>query len=67
MSDADIIDRVVEFCLTHTEHYSLDQEPGAVKLSPDSSYWVTARQEPADKHRQARIAAWQGFARAALG
>jgi hypothetical protein len=75
MLDNDLIDRVVEFCLTHTERYSTTQEPDAVKLTDDANYWLTVRPDrvkPGEllpgsaKHRQARIKAWQTFARAAL-
>ena len=72
---ADIIDRVVEFCLTHQEHYSVRHEPDAVKLTSDDYYWMTIRPDrikpgellPGSRdHREKRIKAWQKFAHDAL-
>lgn len=70
-----IIDRVVELCLTHIEHHSQHQEPGAVKVTADSNYWMTLRPDrtapgellPASaEHRRSRIAAWQKLVRRAV-
>lgn len=75
MADTDLIDLVVEFCLTHIEHYSVEQEVNAVKLDPQDHYWLTIkpdRVKPGEllaksaEHRQKRIEAWKVFARAAL-
>ena len=75
MADVELIDRVVEFCLTHTEYYSETEEPDAVKLTTASHFWMTVRPDrvkpgellPASaEHRKQRIKAWQKFARAAL-
>ena len=70
---SDMIDRVVEFCLTHFEHYSVVQETDAVKLNPDDHYWLTIRPvKPGEllpgsaEYRQKRIAIWQKFARETL-
>lgn len=75
MQNGELIDRVVEFCLTHCEHYSTAQEADAIKLTDEAHYWMTVRPDrvkPGEllpgsaAHRQARIKAWQTFARAAL-
>jgi hypothetical protein len=69
------IDRTVEFCLTHTEHYSVGRSDDSVKLYPTDHYWLTIkpdRVKPGEllpmsaEHRQKRIEVWKQFARAAL-
>lgn len=75
MDNGDLIDRVVEYCLTHCEIYSEKQESDAIKLNPSDNFWLTVRPDrvkPGEllaksaEHRLRRIEAWKGFARAVL-
>lgn len=70
-----LIDKVVEFCLTHTEHYSVTKEADAVKINQGDHYWMTVRPNrtkpnellpSSAEYRRKRIEAWKIFARAAL-
>lgn len=75
MNNNNLIDQVVEFCLTHIEHYSKSFSPDAIKLTPGSEFWFTIqpnRIKPGElfpgsaEHRARRIKAWQDAAKKTL-